>query len=508
MICFLTSSPFMEKENRLNPGNRFLDELRKCLKPKASVLFICSDPEGHERTVFFARVLQEAFEAEGFSFSSFEILDGLNRDRAEELVKASAFIILAGGHVPTQNRFFQEIGLRGLLRGFDGVILGISAGTMNAAETVYSQPEEEGEALDPDYQRFLPGLGLTKAQILPHYDSIRHDILDGLRVFEDIAYPDSMGRRFYALVDGSYLLIREGREVLHGEAFQIRDGVLSRICKKGERLDLAEIAALPDPTEEPDLLPEELVTLRLPFPGREDRTVRVYVPSRREGERLPVIYMSDGHNLFDKETSGFGCWYTREAVRKERQRSGKAAVIVGIHNDQPYRMDDLTPALIGELASDELRAEIDPKGEGFAEFLIHTVKPAVEARFPVLTGRENTAFCGSSAGGMMAFYLALRYPDVLSFSGVLSPAFLLYREAELDAWIRSRIQRQTPFLYLYTGAGDPLEKDICESFRHVCQLLETCCPQNKRYIRIQPEQIHHEDAWEPVFQDFLHRFLL
>ena len=53
-----------------------------------------------------------------------------------------------------------------------------------------------------------------------------------------------------------------------------------------------------------------------------------------------------------------------------------------------------------------------------------------------------------------------------------------------------------------------LEKDICESFRHVCQLLETCCPQNKRYIRIQPEQIHHEDAWEPVFQDFLHRFLL
>ncbi len=361
--------------------------------------------------------------------------------------------------------------------------------------------------VDPDYRRFLPGLGLTKAQILPHYDSTRHDVLDGLRVFEDIAYPDSMGRRFYALVDGSYLLLRDGREALHGEAFQIRDGVLSRICKKSETLDLAWHEALPDPAEDPDLLPEELVTLQLPYPGREKRTVRVYVPARREGELFPVIYMSDGHNIFDKETSDFGCWYTREAVRDERRGSGRAAVIVGIHNDQPCRMDDLTPAAIGQLASARARKKIVPRGEAFADFLLHTVMPAVEARFPVLTGRENTAFCGSSAGGMMAFYLGLSYPSVFSFAGVLSPAFLLYRREELDAWIRSSVSKQAPFLYLYTGAGDPLEKDICKRFRHVCRLLQECYPAEHLLERIYPEQIHHEHAWEPIFRDFLHRFL-
>ena len=203
MICFLTSSPFLEEENRLNPANGLLEELRKSLKPKCRALFICSNPEGHERTVFFAQAVREAFEADGFSFSGFEILDGRNRDRADELVKASAFIVLAGGHVPTQNRFFHEIGLRDLLQGFDGVILGISAGTMNAAETVYAQPEEEGEAIDPDYQRFLPGLGLTKVQILPHYQSTRHDVLDGLRVFEDIAYKDAIDSDISASVPGS-----------------------------------------------------------------------------------------------------------------------------------------------------------------------------------------------------------------------------------------------------------------------------------------------------------------
>ena len=89
------------------------------------------------------------------------------------------------------------------MRSFDGVLVGISAGTMNSAEVVYAQPELEGEATDPNYQRFLPGLGLTKKMILPHYQMLKDEVLDGLRVMEDIAYPDSQGRRFYLLVDGA-----------------------------------------------------------------------------------------------------------------------------------------------------------------------------------------------------------------------------------------------------------------------------------------------------------------
>lgn len=507
MTCFLTSSPFLEEENRLNPANGLLEELRQSLKPKCRALFICSNPEGHERTVFFAQAVREAFEADGFSFSGFEILDGRNRDRADELVKASAFIVLAGGHVPTQNRFFHEIGLRDLLQGFDGVILGISAGTMNAAETVYAQPEEEGEAIDPGYQRFLPGLGLTKVQILPHYQSTRHDVLDGLRVFEDIAYPDSMGRAFYALPDGSYLLIREGGEELRGEAFLIRDGTLCRICKNGESLEPDSLRESDDAVMEAGILPEKLVTMKLPYPGRKRRTVRVFVPARKRGERLPVIYMSDGQNLFDKETSSFGCWYVREAMREERKSSGKAAIIVGIHNEDPERMDDLTPQSIGELFPEEAREGINPKGEAFADFLLHTVKPAVEKRFPVKIGRENCAFCGSSAGGMMAFFLALRYPEVFSHAGVLSPAFFLYSREDLEAWVLSVMREEKPFLYLYTGEGDPIEKEICRSFRAMCDSLDPIWPQEKMVQIQRTEQIHHEEAWEPEFQVFLHRFL-
>ena len=40
------------------------------------------------------------------------------------------------------------------------------------------------------------------------------DILDGQRVYEDIAFLDSYGRIFSAIPDGSYLFIKNGKEEL------------------------------------------------------------------------------------------------------------------------------------------------------------------------------------------------------------------------------------------------------------------------------------------------------
>ena len=154
--------------------------------------------------------------------------------KASELVKNSSLIILAGGHVPTQNRFFSKIGLRALLKDYNGILIGISAGSMNSAETVYAQPERDGEAMDPAYQRFLPGLGLTKTMLLPHYQENKDDILDGLRVYEDIAFSDSYGNVFYAIPDGTYLLIEGGKEELRGEAYRISNGNMLQVSKAND----------------------------------------------------------------------------------------------------------------------------------------------------------------------------------------------------------------------------------------------------------------------------------
>lgn len=231
MICFLTSRTDIPETGKLNPANHFADELRSCFPTHCRALYVCSDPDSPEKMDFYTDLMKGSFENAGFMFERFIPLDSRNAEQTEQMVKEANFMILAGGHVPTQNRFFRRIGLKGLLKDFDGVLIGISAGSMNSAEMVYAHPEEEGEATDPSYSRFLPGLGLTKKMTLPHYYDIRDSVLDGMRVMEDIAYPDSMGRQFWILPDGSYIQIEDGEEKIRGEAWLLADGKMTKVSE-------------------------------------------------------------------------------------------------------------------------------------------------------------------------------------------------------------------------------------------------------------------------------------
>ena len=239
MTVFLTSSPCVCNAPRaiLNPENDFVENLRECLPENPRCLFVCSNPDSYDLTDNFARDMTDAFAEAEIEFSEVAVLDGRNVEDAQMLIWESDLIILSGGHVPTQNAFFQEIGLRELIENFQGVVMGISAGTMNCADRVYVQPEEEGES-DPEFQRFAEGLGLTDVNVLPHYQQVKDNVLDGLRLFEDITYADSMGECFFALVDGSYIVEEDGVTTLFGEAYCIQDGEIEQICELGEMVIL------------------------------------------------------------------------------------------------------------------------------------------------------------------------------------------------------------------------------------------------------------------------------
>lgn len=240
MTLFVTSSPYIENAPGafLSNANGFVDRIREVLPENPRALFICSDPDDHGGTCRFAAETTAAFAMEGMAFSSYHVLDRYNVRQAYNLICQTDLIILCGGHVPTQNSFFRRIRLRHLLRRFEGVVMGISAGSMNCADVVYVQPEEAGES-HPDFQRFATGLGLTGVNILPHYQKVKDNILDGLRLFEDITYADSMGHCFFALPDNSYIYQDEDSLLLFGEGYCLRDGILEQICENEECTDLA-----------------------------------------------------------------------------------------------------------------------------------------------------------------------------------------------------------------------------------------------------------------------------
>lgn len=241
MIAFLTSSPCIYGAPRaiLNPENQFVSNLFSCLPPNPKCLFICSAPDDPGFTDRVSCEMAAAFREAGMEFSRLYKLDRRNQGDAQMLIWKSDLIILSGGHVPTQNEFFQEIHLKELLENYQGVILGISAGTMNAAARVYAQPEEAGESV-PEFRRFLPGLGITHVNVLPHYQQVKDYMLDGKRLFEDVTYADSYGERFFVFVDGTYLLIEDDQTFLYGQAYCLQDGQMEQISELGDIVVIEE----------------------------------------------------------------------------------------------------------------------------------------------------------------------------------------------------------------------------------------------------------------------------
>lgn len=217
--------------------NGLLNRIKLIWPERAKVMMICASPNDYEKNDSVYGCLKEAFPMSGLSLSFFGMCDDRNQEMIERLGEMDV-MLLAGGHVPTQNAFMKKLQLKERIKSFNGIIIAWSAGSMNCAETVYAGPELEGEAIDPDYQRWISGLGITKVNLFPHFQSLKDDYLDGLRLIEDITYADSIGHEILALNDGSYIVIDDGVETLYGEAYSIKDGCQKQICRNGESIIL------------------------------------------------------------------------------------------------------------------------------------------------------------------------------------------------------------------------------------------------------------------------------
>ncbi len=240
MTLFLTGSPTRYGEDHFTEDNGFLAEVRAALaeatggRRKPRVLLVSAAPDDRGFTESVKKGMSLCIHRSGIETGSITMLDRRNADRTAELVRKADWLILCGGHVPTQNRFLHEIGLKALLQDFHGVVMGCSAGSMNCASRVYAHPEFPEEMTDPAYRLWLPGLGLTDIQLIPHWEQVRDCVLAGRRLIEDVALPDSWNHRFYTFPDGGYVLVKDGRSQLRGKAWELTNGAMRLVSEENK----------------------------------------------------------------------------------------------------------------------------------------------------------------------------------------------------------------------------------------------------------------------------------
>lgn len=227
------------------------------------------------------------------------------------------------------------------------------------------------------------------------------------------------------------------------------------------------------------------VSIQMPSLG-VTRQVWVYLPKsyKSTNDQYPVLYMFDGQNIFDSETSYAGEWEVDEFFDQQSEDQ----IVVAIAHGNEKRLEELTP-----FSNDEYGGGL---GGEFLFDLIHTVKPYIDSNYRTKSGPKHTSIAGASLGGLMAYYTVLKNPDVFSKALALSPSFWINPEVR-DLTERLTIPKESRF-YIVIGAK---EGDLMESGYY--PMLETLkakqLSKHQLFIELIEEGMHNEQFWREQF---------
>ena len=150
---------------------------------------------------------------------------------------------------------------------------------------------------------------------------------------------------------------------------------------------------------------------KLKWEGLQDRDVAVWLPPgyhEHPDKRYPVLYMHDGQNMFDPQTSAFGVdWQIDEAADSLIKKGYISPIIIVAIYNTPDRWNEYNQGSVGD---------------AYMNFIVNRLKPLIDKTYRTLPGREYTAVGGSSMGGLIAFVLLWVHSDVFLQAACISPA--------------------------------------------------------------------------------------
>lgn len=231
-----------------------------------------------------------------------------------------------------------------------------------------------------------------------------------------------------------------------------------------------------------------------------NRYAKLYVglpDNYEETDRLyPVLYMHDGHNVFDPKDSYAGkTWEILKAYQDHQDLKDVIVVALECANGIE-RLNEYGPF---PFTFDGFEFSETPGGKAdqYLEYLVNDLKPMIDKSYRTLKGKENSAMMGSSMGGVISIYAAIKYPDVFGRIAAVSSAFYVSLEPFIKL-IKSTDFSHLNILYMDTGTeevGGGNKQDYLVSNDQVYDVLKSKIDANKLVYKKIKGGKHSEEDW-------------
>ena len=188
--------------------------------------------------------------------------------------------------------------------------------------------------------------------------------------------------------------------------------------------------------------------------GDKPRRAYCYLPVgyKESDERYPVIYMFDGHNLFNDEEATFGTsWGLLKYLDETKTKVIIAAVECNHEGDS--RLQEYSPVDFSFRGK-----KLKGRGKAYMDWLVGEFKPYIDSTFKTLPDRANTAIGGSSMGGLMALYALCKYNKIFSKCAALSPSLWVYG-GEVPAFLNGNLNKNTT-VYMDYGSKEFVNHEV------------------------------------------------
>lgn len=213
MSTYILTSMF---HNGLHGKNREL--FQKLITKRNKFAFVASEFENeHEKTDSYFSFFLNMFEEIGIHFEHSYVVDGrMSVDEAKKSVAEADVVWLSGGDTPTEYGYFVKYGIDEVISQHSGIIIGMSAGSINLAKTAICTLTCQHNKLE-----IYSALGCVDISVEPHFirENVTEELIDISKVYT-----------IYGLCDDGIIVCSDGKTEFYGDVYKLSHGNIEKIC--------------------------------------------------------------------------------------------------------------------------------------------------------------------------------------------------------------------------------------------------------------------------------------